>query len=86
MVTNLDKFGRVIIPKKLRKQLGITPETTLNIEEDGKRIIIEPIQKEGPVIEKDGILIFTGKLQGETEQYLAEDREERINKLFVEKR
>ncbi|KUG26037.1 hypothetical protein ASZ90_004135 [hydrocarbon metagenome] len=39
MITNLDKFGRVIIPKKLREDLGISTETTLNISEDDKKNI-----------------------------------------------
>lgn len=84
MIASLDKFGRIIIPKKFREQLGITVETSLNIEGDGKRIIIEPIQEEEPLVEKDGILVFTGKLQGEIDQFLISAREQRINKLMAE--
>ncbi len=84
MIATLDKFGRIIIPKKVREQLGITFETSLNIEEDGKRIIIEPIQAEEALVERDGILIFTGKLQGEIDQFLVDDRKQRINNLLVE--
>lgn len=84
MIATLDKFGRIIIPKRVREQLGITTHTSLNIEEDGKRIIIEPIQKDEPVIEKDGILVFTGKLQGEIDQYFMQDRDQRIKSLLAE--
>ena len=64
MVTTLDKFGRLVIPKELREQLGITSETTLTIEEDGKRIIIEPIEREDALVERDGLLVFVGKPEG----------------------
>ncbi|TVL96658.1 MAG: AbrB family transcriptional regulator [Candidatus Brocadia sp. WS118] len=84
MITTLDKFGRVIIPKKLRERLGITTETNLNIHVDGKRIIIELIREEEPLVEKDGILVFTGKLQGEIDQFLINDRKRRITKLLTE--
>lgn len=84
MITTLDKFGRIIIPKKLREHVGITSETNLNIQADGKRIIIEPIRKEEPLVEKDGILVFTGELQGEIDQFLINDRKRRITKLLTE--
>lgn len=84
MIATLDKFGRIIIPKKVREHLGITTETNLNIQEDGKRIIIEPIGEEEPLVEKDGILVFTGKLQGEIDQFLINDRKRRITKLLTE--
>ena len=62
MLTTLDKFGRVKIPKKIRKHLGIHSGTTLNISENGKRIVIESVQENEPLVEKNGILVFTGKL------------------------
>lgn len=82
MVTTLDKFGRVIIPKKFREHLGINLGTTLNISEDGTRIIIEPVQEKEPVIEKNGILIYTGKLDGKIGDFVREDRNQRMKKLL----
>lgn len=82
MVTNLDKFGRIIIPKKLRKKFGITTETILNLDDDGNRIIIKPVIKEEPIIEKDGILVFTGKLKENADKLLDSDRKLRLNKLL----
>ena len=82
MLTNLDKFGRLIIPKKLRKKFGITTETTLNLDDDGNRIIIKPVRKEEPIIEKDGILVFTGKIHEDVDKLLESDRKSRINKFL----
>lgn len=84
MLTTLDKFGRIIIPKKIRKHLGINLGTKLNISEDGDRIIIEPVNEKEPVIEKNGILVFTGKLERNVEDLVRKDRELRIKKLLHE--
>ncbi len=82
MVTNLDKFGRIIIPKKLREKLGITSETTLNLADDGDRIIIEPINNDELILEKDGIFVFTGKMQEDLDKFLESDRKLRLYKLL----
>ncbi len=82
MVITLDKFGRVIIPKKFRKRLGIDLGAALNISEDGERIVIEPIKEKEPILEKDGILIFTGKLNGKADDIVKQDRKNRMKKLF----
>ena len=84
MVTSLDKFGRVIIPKKFREHLGISSNTSLNISEDGKRIVIEPIQQKEPYVNKDGILVFTGKLDKKKNDFIKNDRNQRMNKLLAD--
>lgn len=84
MVTTLDKFGRVIIPKKFREHLGISSDTPLNISEDGKRIVIEPIQKKEPFVNKDGILVFTGKLDKKKNDVIKNDRNQRMKKLLTD--
>jgi len=82
MVTTIDKFGRVSIPKKFRNQLGIGSETTLNISEDGEKIIIELVQEKSPVVDKNGILVFTGKLDSKSTISVSDDRNARIEKLL----
>ncbi len=82
MVTTIDKFGRVIIPKKFRSQLGIGFETTLNISEDGEKIVIELVQDKSPVVDKNGILVFTGKLDSKSTISVSDDRNKRMKKLL----
>ncbi len=83
MITKIDKFGRIIIPKKFRKRLGINFNTTLNISENGKKIEIEPIHAKEPVVNKDGILVFTGKLDNKKIDIISKDRNKRIHKLLT---
>ena len=83
MVTTLDKFGRVIIPKRFREHLGINVETNLNISEDGKRIVIELFKEKAPIVDKDGILVFTGKLDDKKGELIKSDRNRRMKKLLM---
>jgi AbrB family looped-hinge helix DNA binding protein len=83
MVTTLDKFGRVIIPKKLRERLGINFRSSLNISEDGKRIVIELVQEKKPVVDRNGILVFTGNLEDKKSNLINSDRNRRMHKLLT---
>ena len=82
MLTTLDRFGRVLVPKKLRKLLGFNADTSINIIEDSRRIILEPAKEEEPIIEKNGLLIYTGKLQDGLNQELKLDPSQRIECLL----
>lgn len=44
MIRPVDKFGRVVIPKELRKTMGIAHGTPLEIFVDGSRIILQKYQ------------------------------------------
>jgi len=83
MVTTIDKFGRVIIPKRFREDLGISIGTTLNISENGKQIVIEPVLDDNPVVDRDGILVFTGKLNSKRNNLVHNDRNRRMHKLLT---
>lgn len=42
----VDEFGRILIPKSIRKQFGLQPGDTLSYEVDADRIILRrPIEK-----------------------------------------
>lgn len=42
MLVTIDKAGRLVIPKPLREQLSITPETTLEVTIEGGSLRIAP--------------------------------------------
>ena len=83
MVTTLDKIGRVIIPKRFREQLGINSKSTLNISEDGKRIVIELFQEKKPLVDRDGISVFTGNWKTKKSNLIKSDRNRRMLKLLT---
>ena len=78
MQTTVDKFGRIIIPKKIRDHLGLEPGTSVEIEEDKGRLVFT-VAHEQPMLEyEDGILIYTGTLTGDVDETLSQVRGNRI--------
>jgi AbrB family looped-hinge helix DNA binding protein len=78
MKAALDRFGRVIIPKRIREHLGLDAGTMLSIEENEGAILLKPIVEMSHVEMKDGVLVFTGKATGDLENAVRKHREERL--------
>lgn len=53
--------GQILIPAPLRKKYNIEKGTRIHIFDDGKRIIVEPIQDD-PVLAGRGMLKTRGKV------------------------
>ena len=56
----IDKSGRIVVPKKLRDELHLTPGTRLTVERAGERLVLE---QEYPVAHleiRDGIPLIVG--------------------------
>ena len=80
METTLDKFGRVVIPKKLREDLGLHPGSLLQIKQDDQKIFIEPVHEEPRLVVKEGVLVYQGNAAGDIEKAIKDHRQERLNK------
>lgn len=82
MEATIDKFGRLVIPKKVREHWGLHPGSVLKIEERNHDIRLRPIETE-PVLQKEeGVLVFTGTLQGVDTDILKDIREERLKRII----
>lgn len=77
----LDKFGRVLIPKRVRDQLGLKPGTELRLETGERAISLIPAEDERLLDDEGGVLVFTGKLTGEAAGAVGQLRNERMRKL-----
>ncbi len=76
----IDKAGRIVIPKPLRKALHLDPGDTLELESAGEQIILRPLRGTGPLTKEHGVWVFlTGKLlpASATDGLLQKIREER---------
>jgi AbrB family looped-hinge helix DNA binding protein len=77
----LDRFGRVLIPKKVRTRLGISPGDVLVVESRDDGILIKPIDDEPHLVDKEGVLVFSGTSTGDIVRAVKEHREQRLDKL-----
>ena len=81
MQTTIDRFGRIVLPKKLRDDFNLEPGSQIHIEESGQDIILKPIHGEPNLRLKEGVLVFSGVPLGDLNNALAKHREDRSKSL-----
>ena len=54
MRTTIDGAGRIVIPKRIRDEAGLTPGTEVDVELHDGRIEIEPAYTPARVVMRDG--------------------------------
>jgi len=79
METTLDKFGRIVIPKRVRDDLGLKPGAVLQIEQADQKILMEPVNEEQHVVVKNGVLVFSGTATGDLVGAIQTHRQERLS-------
>lgn len=78
METTLDRFGRVVIPKKIRDRLSLKPGGTLNVDAVGDHVVLKPVGQSPAVETEQGVLVFTGRATGELAGAVEAQREKRL--------
>lgn len=78
MKTKIDNFGRVLIPRKIRKASGLNPGDTLEIEQSENQILITGKPSKSGLVKKDGLLVYKSGISGEFKDYVKTIRDERI--------
>jgi len=77
----IDKFGRVVIPKSMREHLGFLPGSELILEEYEDKIVLQKVDHRAPVINKKGVLVFTGQATADIESAVHQLRQARLDQL-----
>jgi len=77
MEATLDKFGRIVIPKRVREEFGLDPGAVLEIQGREGRIVLSPRPAEPDLVQEDGVLVFTGEAVGDLEAAVEEHRRRR---------
>ncbi len=58
-IVQIDKFGRILIPKSVREKMGFKPEQSLELEDNEGKITLRPALS-GKVELRDGMYVWTG--------------------------
>ncbi|MEI7835534.1 MAG: AbrB/MazE/SpoVT family DNA-binding domain-containing protein [Planctomycetota bacterium] len=77
MRLRVDKFGRMIIPKPMRRRMGIEPGGDVEVQEEGMALRVTAVQEEPAVIRKNGLLMCTAKPLVDLDDAIRQDREKR---------
>jgi AbrB family looped-hinge helix DNA binding protein len=79
----IDKAGRVVIPKPLRDRFNLVPGDKLRLSVEGNGMKLAPTDPSGKLIRKGSVLVFSGEFTqplttAKVEAMIAEEREGRV--------
>jgi AbrB family looped-hinge helix DNA binding protein len=78
MKAAIDRFGRIVLPKKIRDRHGLVPGSSVEIEDTGDSIKLHRLDELPGVVEKDGIMVFRGRATGDLDAAIRAHRDERL--------
>jgi AbrB family looped-hinge helix DNA binding protein len=80
----IDKFGRIVLPKRIRDDLGMQREAELEITPQSAGILVRVVREGSALVKVDGIWVHRGSLEpGATWDNVVEGtREERIASIL----
>ncbi len=90
-VIQIDRAGRLVLPKPIRKRFSLNPGDTLKLSVDENGIHLKPQAAAGEIVRKGSVLVFTGQF-GErvtselVQRIIDEEREQFAEKLPLRKR
>lgn len=84
MKIRMDKSGRIVFPKPLRKRLGLTSATDLEAVQEPGGVLLRPIRPRPSMIQVDGLWVHQGTAESGAnwERMLEEVREERTQDVL----
>lgn len=79
MKLRMDESGRIVFPKPLRKQLGLTSGAELEAVEQPGGLLLRPIQQQPSMVQVDGLWIHQGTAEPDAnwDRVLEDVRDER---------
>ena len=81
MRTSLDRFGRIVIPRRVREDLDLEPGAVFEVEERDEAILLQPLREAPDIKMKEGVLVFCGETGEDLLIAVRRAREERLQHL-----
>ncbi len=80
----MDRFGRVVIPKQVRKRLGLKAGDEFSLVVEEGKISLIPVEGKVPLRKEGDLLVVASTLVGKPEDLIGEVREERMRAIAGE--
>ena len=61
MEAKIDAVGRIVVPKPLRDELGLTPGSTVDISRYGAGLQLLPTSRTARLVDEAGVLVASGE-------------------------
>ncbi|MEN8148525.1 MAG: AbrB/MazE/SpoVT family DNA-binding domain-containing protein [Planctomycetota bacterium] len=84
MELTVDKFGRVLLPKRLRDLLGLGPGSKVSVTASPNELLLRPVESAPVLAEENGVLVFQGELDDADTDFVRRIREERLDRFGAE--
>jgi AbrB family looped-hinge helix DNA binding protein len=83
MTVTIDSAGRIVVPKRLRDNLGLAPGSELELQEQNGSLTLTPANRQSHLVKRDGVWTLAGLPDRGVDwnKRIEEDREERIRYL-----
>ncbi len=81
METQVDRFGRIVIPKVVREHLGLKTGSILHIEEGDHNIVLKMADHTPQIKIKGGIAVYVGQAVDDIESAIQQERDQRLKNL-----
>jgi AbrB family looped-hinge helix DNA binding protein len=84
MKLRIDRSGRIVVPKPLRKKLGLHPDQELELLEQPNGVLLRPVKQEPSLVKVGGVLVHQGVVEPNVnwDRLIDDVREERIQGLL----
>lgn len=83
-ITEIDKAGRLVVPKKMREALHLRPGTRLVLDQKGESIVVRAESKPRGLHLKKGTWVYDSgaQISGNIQKWIDEDRDDRMRSLM----
>lgn len=81
----IDRFGRVLIPKRFRERLGLTPGHEFEIEVESDGIKLKATQATNVIVREGKALVFDVKGQDDIRAAIEGQRAERDKSMLFDR-
>lgn len=77
----IEEFGRILLPKQVRDQLGLNIQDRLSLEVKDGQLILQPLSQEVLTDYEEGVLVVKSEFVDSIEITIDNIRDQRINEL-----